>query len=205
MIVALVITLAVAGIIFLFPWRLHADSQEFYQQVVVFRCSLWHHAILLLRAIGVAGLASIPAPAAALCGRPFLALLLLVPTWKLARYAFVVARLHLTYWCHERYATLAISRPGQVGTYTNTGLTIHFALADVLAITRYVDIEADAPPRRQPSKGYSYQVWTLRDGRTFLITNLVSGFFAPDGLVPHVRRSRVRLKVCWLPDLCPIA
>lgn len=114
--------------------------------------------------------------------------------------SFVFTRLHFSYWQHERQACFVIDQHAQQATYTNGNLRLQFALSEVTGIVEH----STHRPRNVPWSGYTYHIFTLKDGRYILVTNLLYTFYAPDDLFSSVRRTTAKRWVCWLPgdDLC---
>jgi len=175
------------------PYALYRDSQQLEQPVVVFKAHSWREVpavlslLLFLGAMLVLAGVLVSQPTsswAAWLG----ALALVLVSLGLG---FVLIRRHISYWQHDRHATLTIYRQEQRAEYRNKGVLVSFALADVVQITHHT-----------PDSGraiYSYRVFTLRDGTELLLTCLMYNYLGPQELMPAALHQTVRCRMCWLP------
>ena len=111
-------------------------------------------------------------------------------------FAFIVNRLHFSYWHHERHARLEIDELEQHARYNNKEIHLIFAVSEVVSIVRY----SASQYRRAPWNGYEYEVYTLQDGTEFIITCLLYYSTNPAKLFPTSQRNTVQRRICWLPE-----
>jgi hypothetical protein len=175
------------------PYALYSDSQKLEQPVVVFKAPIWREAPAVLSLLVFLGavlvlacvLATLPTGGwVARLGALTLALVGL-------GLGFVLIWRHISYWQHDRHATLTVYRQEQRAEYRNEGVFVGFALADVVQITHYGSDSGRAI--------YSYQVFLLRDGTELLLTCLMYSILGPQELMPAARHQKVRCHLCWLP------
>ncbi|AWM34289.1 hypothetical protein [Hymenobacter nivis] len=163
------------------PYALHFNSQKMDKPVVVFQSRPWRNMLSLLLAGTLLWMgAAMGSVAVHLADELTLAGLSLLLAAVLLCWGGSGLWLHLTYWRHNRRASLTIDRTAQAATYTNAGTALHFALADVSGITSYDSRRSFR--RRALWKGYSYQIWELRDGTWFVLTCLLYSFSGPESL-----------------------
>ena len=110
--------------------------------------------------------------------------------------AFVVNRLHYSYWRHEHYTRLEVDELQQQVVYTNQDQQLTFAVSEVVNIVQY----SARHYARAPWNAYEYEVYTLLDGTKIIITCLLYYSSSPTGLFPAAQRETVRRRICWLPD-----
>lgn len=179
------------------PYVLHFDGKKIERPVVRFTYRFWRIGWLMLISNGLAIMVIYSFIITAM--RPEsgigLTLSILLLALPILGVSFVFTRLHFSYWQHERQACFVIDQHAQQATYTNANIQLQFALSDVTGIVEHVNYRA----RNVPWSGYTYHIFTLRDGRYILVTNLLHTFYAPDYLFPSVRRTTARRWVCWLP------
>jgi len=198
MLLALVLTLGAIILIGYYPLQLHLDSIQLDQPVVVFRGSFWREGLALLQLTGLIlfALVLLWTPVPGWPGR----LILLLAMLLLLRVILLRSWLHLSYWRHERQATLTIDRPAQLVTYANGSMLKIFPLANVVSVTRYEGLVRRAYVNRHPYPGpYGYQVWTLCDGTELVLTSLLYIFTEPSVLLPPVTSHSMHPRYCWLP------
>ncbi|TDN40055.1 hypothetical protein E4631_20610 [Hymenobacter sp. UV11] len=174
------------------PYALYRDSQQLGQLVVRFEARAWRTAPLLVPLLVFLGMLLVLA--GVIVTRPAISLLAGLSAFALTLVSlglcFVFLRLQLTYWRHDRHATLTVYRQEQRAEYRNEDVLVSFALADVVRITRY----------DSGSWGiYSYQVFTLRNGTELLLTCLMYSMLGPEELLPDVPRQTVRKSGACLP------
>lgn len=132
-------------------------------------------------------------------GEPFTQLfifcLVVIPFSALA---FVVNRLHYSYWRHDHLACLEVDELQQQVVYTNHDQKLTFAVSDVASIVRY---SARNYNYRSPWNGYEYEVYALQDGTEFIVTCLLYYSTSPSELFPLAQRKTVQRRICWLPDI----
>lgn len=184
------------------PYILHFDGKKVESPIVRFTFRFWRIGWLMLIVNGLAIMALYLAVDTAVrpesgSGLTLFTLLMALPILGVS---FVFTRLHLSYWRHERQACFVIDQQTQQATYTNGNLRLQFALSEVTGIVEH----STHRPRNVPWSGYTYHIFTLKDGRYILVTNLLYTFYAPDDLFSSVRRTTAKRWVCWLPgdDLC---
>ena len=192
MAVALLLALLFCSLSLGLPYALYRDSQQLNQPVVRFEARAWRTLPVLVPLLVFLG--GILVLAGVIVTRPAISLLAglsaLALTLISLGLSFVFLRLQLTYWRHDRHATLTIYTQAQRADYRNEGVLVSFALADVVRITRY----------DSGSRGiYSYQVFTLRNGTELLLTCLMYSMLGPEELLPDVPRQTVRKSGAWLP------
>ena len=110
--------------------------------------------------------------------------------------AFVVNRLHYSYWLHERHARLEVDELQQQVVYTNQEQQLTFSVSEVVSIVQY----SARDYRRAPWNAYEYEVYTLQDGTELIITCLLYYSTSPTQLFPAAPREMVQRRICWLPD-----
>ena len=193
MALALLLTLVLCLLIMGLPYALYRDSQQLAQPVVQFDARAWRTAPLLVPLLIFLG--GLLVLAGVLIVRSTNTLL----TWLCAfaltfislGLSFVLLRLQITYWHHDRHATLTVYTQEQRAEYRNEGVLVNFALADVVCITHYIPNSNRAI--------YSYQVFVLRDGTELLLTCLMYSMLGPQELMPNAPRQTVRKSGSWLP------
>ena len=191
--VAIVLCLLIMGL----PYSLYLDSQQLAQPVVLFQARIWQVLPLLLPILVFNGMVLVLA--CLLVARPAYSPAALPSGIALAlvslSLSYIFLRLHGSYWRHDRHATLTIYRDEQQAEYQRDGTCLHFALADVVQIKRYIS----------SGRGlYSYQVFALQDGTELLLTCLMYSMLGPQELMPTAQYQTVRLgRICWLPGNGP--
>ncbi|WP_375416813.1 hypothetical protein [uncultured Hymenobacter sp.] len=110
--------------------------------------------------------------------------------------AFIVNRLHLSYWRHDRGARLEIDKLQQRAVYTNQGRQLTFATSEVVSIVHY----ASHYYHRIPWSAYGYHVYTLENGTEIIITCLLYYSTNPAELFSAAQRKTVNCRICWLPN-----
>lgn len=183
-----------------YPYKLHTESLNLEKSVVTFKGSFWRAIPQSVLPLGIAGL--LPALASRLVQQPaaswgtlLAALIVGLPGLALG---FILLRLHLSYWQHDRHATLTIHRNEQRAEYWWQGKLLNFALADVVSIITY-DSYYIRNRRAALWGNYSYHVWYLKDGSQLLYTCLLYSLLGPDELVPAAQRQTAGRFICWLP------
>jgi hypothetical protein len=195
------ILLAVLPFIFIlgYPYKLHAESLKLAEPVVIFTGNFWRATPWSLLFLGLAGLLLVLAfyliqqPNAGwdtLLG----ALVVALPGLALG---FILLRLHLSYWQHDRYASLTIYRNEQRAEYFNGDTCYYFALADVMHVTTYTSTSHTS--RLQFWGHYSYQIFFLQDGTQLLVTCLLYSLLGPQELLPAIPHDVATRYICWLP------
>jgi len=192
MAVALLLALLFCSLSLGLPYALYRDSQQLNQPVVRFEARAWRTLSMLVPLLVFLG--GMLVLAGVIVTRPTISLVAGLSAGALTLVSlglgFVFLRLQLTYWRHDRHATLTIYTQAQRADYRNEGVLVSFALADVVRITRY----------DSGSRGiYSYQVFTLRNGTELLLTCLMYSMLGPEELLPDVPRQTVRKSGAWLP------
>lgn len=179
------------------PYALYFDSQKLDKPIVVFQIRFWRNALPLLMTGALFGIAIMIASTLFKVNELLMVVICLPLAVLTLRWGFIGLWLHLTYWRHDRRATLKVCRLEQTATYTDAGSIIRFALADVVSVTTY---DSYRPSKRRAMwQEYSYQLWQLQDGTWFVLTCLLYSFSGPDDLLPAALRRTIRPRICWLP------
>lgn len=193
MAMALLFTLVSCLLIMGLPYALYRDSQQLGQPVVQFAARAWRTAPLLVPLLTflstllvLAGVLAIRSAGNWLAWLSAFALVLIS-----LGLSFMLLRLQLTYWRHDRHATLTVYTQEQWAEYQNEDGLVRFALADVVQITHCIPTSNRAI--------YSYQIFTLRDGTELLLTCLMYSMLGPQELMPDAPRQTVRKSGAWLP------
>ena len=184
------------------PYAFYFDSQQLDKPVVVFTARIWRNAIWALPlliflglALGLAGLLVIWPTSGFVALGSAVALALVSLGLGLC---FIILRLHVSYWRHDRDATLTVHRQELRAEYYNKGVFLEFNLADVVQIIEYVG-HSPGLKRARRTGIYSYRIFVLRDGTELVITCLMYSFLGPQDLLPTVPRQQVPRYICWLP------
>ncbi|ALW84677.1 hypothetical protein AUC43_06045 [Hymenobacter sedentarius] len=109
--------------------------------------------------------------------------------------AFIVNRLHYSYWRQDRHTRLEVDKLQQRVVYTNQDQQLTFAVSEVVSIVQY----SARYYSRAPWNAYEYEVYTLQDGTEIIITCLLYYSTSPTALFPAAQRETVRRRICWLP------
>ena len=182
-----------------YPYKLHVESLKLEKPVVAFACSFWRATPWSFLFLGLASLLLVLAfylvqqPTAGsdtLLG----ALIVALPGLALG---FILLRLHLSYWQHDRFASLTVYRAEQRAEYYSGEVCYQFALADITHVTTYTSILHSS--RLQLWGHYSYQIFFLRDGTQLLLTCLLYSLLGPQELLPAVPHDVATRYICWLP------
>lgn len=193
MAIALLLVLVFSSFILGVPYALYRDSQKLEQLVVVFEASIWRETPFIIPLLIFNGMLLVLAGVLVTYSTSSLvawlsALGLAVVGLGLS---FIMLRRHISYWQHDRHATLTIRRQEQRAEYRNEGVLVNFALADVVQITHYTPNSSRAI--------YSYRVFALRDGTELLLTCLMYAMLGPQELMPAALRQTVHRAGCLLP------
>jgi hypothetical protein len=193
MAIALLLALVICLLIMGLPYALYRDSQQLAQPMVRFEARAWRTLPLLVplfvflcMLLVLAGLL-----VTHLAGSWLTWLSAFALTLVSLGLGFVMIRLQISYWQHDRHATLTVYTQEQRAEYRNEDVLVRFALADVVHVTNYTPNSNRAI--------YSYQIFTLRDGTELLLTCLMYSMLGPEELLPDIPHQTVRKTGAWLP------
>ena len=175
------------------PYTLYHDSQQLEQPVVVFKAHIWRETPFIIPLLVFNGMLLVLAGVLVTYSTSGLVAWLsaLALAFVGLGLSFVLLRRHISYWQHDRHATLTIYRQEQRAEYHNEDVLVNFALADVVQITHYTPNSSRAI--------HSYWVFALRDGTELLLTCLMYAMLGPQELMPTALRQTVHCSGCLLP------